>query len=159
MNQGWTDQFSSKGREAGFLQEVKINIFVCINITYKSEDCTAESLPHSPLVKTRWNQTCLERSLNQQITISQWKPGTPPLLHPPYTPAQLDNRSSFLMEHPAQAKAKAEAQAELWLPWILPSLCSHPTHAVRAVLALEHGYPNLKSSALGLSKRSPGDQD
>lgn len=127
-------------RKAGFLQEAKRNILVWRNITDKSEGCRAELLPLNPLVKQDEMRTRLERCLNQQISRRQWNLATPPLLYLQYAPALLDNRSSFLMERPAQAKALAD----LWLPWILPSLFPGspkptPTHAVKAVPALSKG--------------------
>lgn len=159
-----------KGREEGFLQEVKRNIFVWRNITDKNEDCTSESLPLSPLVKQDEMRTRLERNLNQQMSRSQWKLAQPlccilHMLLPCWTTEALF-WWIILAQAQTQAQAKSEAQAELWLPWILPSLCS-PEHTPPMLAGQrgispdcwEHHCPKLRSSELGLSKRSPGGKD
>lgn len=170
---------SKKGRreekEAGFLQEVKRNILVWRNITDKSEGCTSESLPLSPMVKQDEIRTRLERSSNQQISRSQWKLAHPigcilcalllswttealfwwSILHRPGHRPRLRLRlnSNFPGFSPVSVPRVPQAH---------PCLCCQGSGCSQWGVSpdfWEHGCPNLGSSELGLSKRSPGNKD
>lgn len=166
-----------KGTEAGFLQEVKSSILVWRNITDKSEGCTSESLPLSPLVKQDKTRTRLERSLNQQISRSQWKLAHPlccnlcalplswttealfwrSILHRPGHRPRLRLRLRLNSDFPGFSPLSVPR-----FPRAHPCLCCQGSGCSQWGVSpefWEQDCPNLESSELGLSKRSPGNKD